>query len=79
MVIAALAIALVVVLRWQIVHVHAHKRDRAWFDQYAEGDTLTYRGCRATVIYKGAHDMVIRRHLIGLVKRESYQRIERAK
>jgi hypothetical protein len=67
MIILALILALVLYSRWAIVHVHGNYNERPWFDQYENGDIIWYKGCRATVIDRKTVDMVIRRHLVGLL------------
>jgi len=67
MILATAFVIFVLLVRWQIVHIHGTYRERPWFDQYKNGDTLWYRGCRATVIDRKTVDMVIRRHLVGLL------------
>ena len=67
MILLTAIIIFVLILRWQIVHVHGTHQERPWFDQYKNGDIIWYKGSRATVIDKKIVDMVIRRHMTGLI------------
>jgi hypothetical protein len=57
-------------VRWQVIHVHTtYERGPIFCTLYKYGDLVYYLGCPATVIDVNTTDIVIRRHLIGLIWR----------
>lgn len=66
--ILATLIIFILIARWQVVHLHdGYYKARPWFEQYHVGDTIYWRGCKATVIDRKTCDIVIRRHIVGLL------------
>ena len=68
MILLASLIIFIVIARWQVIHLHdARDYHNPWFKDYKNGDLIYWRGLPATVIDKKTVDMVIKRHLVGLL------------
>ena len=64
MIVLTICIAYIILLKWQVVHLH-------WQDcsHYRIGEVIMYRHYPSTIVFMTSTDMLIRRHLAGLVKR----------
>ena len=68
MIILTAMISWVLLIKWQVRHIH-NRGEFMFYDRYHYGQVITWNGYRATCIDVKTTDMVIRRHLAGLVKR----------
>lgn len=66
MILLAAAVAFYLITNWQVVHLH-DIRPNPWFKDYKNGDIIYWHGFKATVIDKKTVDMVVSRHLVGLL------------
>lgn len=66
MIILTVIICWVMLIRWQVRHIH-NRGEFMFYEHFRNGDIIRWNGYRATVIDVKTTDMVIRRHLIGLV------------
>lgn len=66
MIILAVLIVFFMYQRWSIVHLHT-SGDRQYVNIFKNGDIVYDLGVKSTVIDCKTVDMVIRRHLSGLI------------
>jgi hypothetical protein len=65
MILLAALIAFVMIVRWQVVHLHTTYAD-CYNAHFKNGDIVYHLGVKATVIDCKTCDMQIRRHISGL-------------
>ena len=66
MIILTILICWIMLLKWQVRHIH-NRGEFMYNALYKYGDVITWNGYLATVIDPKTTDMVIKRHLIGLI------------
>jgi len=75
MIILIIVIIWYILLKWSVRHIHTDYTHPTYCSYIKNGDIVYWRGCRCTAIDVKTVDLVLRRHLIGLLYRWPKDRV----